>query len=100
MNRKPGAAVAGMTLVLLTAVLVSLSMGSVRVPVLSVLGQALGLCAQRTGEYATQAYILAQVRLDKGVKAGATPGVKLFQALHKGDDAVLKGVLELVVMDP
>ena len=43
MNRKPGAAVAGMTLVLLTAVLVSLSMGSVRVPVLSVLGQALGL---------------------------------------------------------
>ena len=36
MNRKPGAAVAGMTLVLLTAkVLVSLSMGSVRVPVLS-----------------------------------------------------------------
>ena len=43
MNRKPGAAVAGMTLVLLTAVLVSLSMGSVRVPVLSVLGQAVGL---------------------------------------------------------
>ena len=65
MNRKPGAAVAGMTLVLLTAVLVSLSMGSVRVPVLSVLGQALGLCAQRTGEYATQAYILAQVRLPR-----------------------------------
>ena len=79
MNRKPGAAVAGMTLVLLTAVLVSLSMGSVRVPVLSVLGQALGLCAQRTGEYATQAYILAQVRLPRIVLCMLT-GISLCDA--------------------
>lgn len=65
MNRRAGAAVGGMALVLLAATLISLSMGSVRVPVLSVLRQAVGLSTQQTEEYATQVYIMVQVRLPR-----------------------------------
>ena len=43
--------------------------------------------------------ILAQVHLDEGVESRAPPGVKLFQAFHKGDHAVLEGVLKLAVLN-